>query len=219
MLRITEASQCCYINAMTSTDPTRSLDRWQPLRELLADVEAEIENVYKARGLHDVRPRYVYPLIRLAHAGPLTIRELAESLGRTHSAISQTLAGMRREGLIDSAPGEDARTRRITLTVRGRSLVPFLEAEWRATEKAVAQLDDEVMPHSLSRAVIATTEALGRRSMRDRISDLIGDAMPPQLSDDQKTAPQERAGHANGSDNDEADLEAGSTTSGPDVNT
>ncbi|MBA8827772.1 DNA-binding MarR family transcriptional regulator [Saccharopolyspora lacisalsi] len=154
------------------------------LRELLAEVEAEIENVYKARGLHDMRSRYVYPLIRLAHSGPMTIRELAESLGHTHSATSQTLAGMRREGLIDSVPGEDARTRRIMLTERARSLVPFLEAEWRATEQAVAELDDEVMPHSLSRAVAATTEALRRRGMKDRISDIIGAATPPQPPDD-----------------------------------
>jgi hypothetical protein len=69
--------------------------------------------------------------------------------------------------------------------------VPFLEAAWRATEEAVAQLDDEVMPHSLSRAVTATTEALRRRGMRDRISGLIGDAMPPQLPDDQEAARQE----------------------------
>lgn len=160
-----------------------------------------------------MRPRYAYALIRLAHTGPLTIRELAESLGRTHSAISQTLAGMRREGLVDSEPGEDARTRRITLTERGRSLIPFLEAEWRATEQAVARLDDEVMPHSLSRAVVATTEALRRYSMKDRISDLIGDAMPPQSSDDRKAAPQERAGDAGHPANDEAAPDAGSTTS------
>lgn len=208
--------QCCYISTVTSSDPTRSQDRWQPLRDLLAEAEAEIENVYAARGLHGVRPRYAYPLIRLAHTGPLTIGELAESLGRTHSAISQTLAGMRREGLIDSEPGEDARTRRITLTERGRSLVPFLEAEWRATERAVAQLDDEVMPHSLSRAVVATVEALRRRSMKDRISDLIGDTMPPQPPDEQKTARRKRTGRL---DDDGADPDAGPTTSGPGATT
>ncbi len=205
--------QCCYISAVTSLDPTRSRDRWQPLRELLAEVEAEIENVYRARGLHDVRPRYVYPLIRLAHTGPLTIRELAESLGRTHSAISQTLAGMRREGLISSEPGEDARTRRITLTERGRSLVPFLETEWRATEQAVAQLDDEVMPHSLSRAVMATAEALRRRSMEDRISDLIGDAMPPRPPGGQPAARREASGSSDDREPDEG------TTSGSGVST
>ncbi|MFR9807352.1 MarR family winged helix-turn-helix transcriptional regulator [Pseudonocardia sp. RS010] len=185
---------------MTSSDPTRSRDRWQPLRELLAAIDAEIEDVYNARGLHGVRPRYAYPLIRLAHTGPLTIRELAESLGRTHSAISQTLAGMRREGLIDSEPGTDARTRRITLTERGRALVPFLEAEWRATEEAVAQLDDEVMPHALSQAVTATAQALRQRSMKDRISEQIGDAMPPPPPG-QPGAEQGEAGDTTGEQN------------------
>jgi DNA-binding MarR family transcriptional regulator len=199
---------------VTSQDPTRSRDRWQPLRELLAQVEAEIEDVYTARGLHGVRPRYAYPLIRLAHTGPLTIRELAESLGRSHSAISQTLAGMRREGLVDSEPGEDARTRRITLTERGRSLVPFLEAEWRATEEAVARLDDEVAPHSLSRAVAATAEALRRRSMEDRISDLIGDAAPPPPPGDRRAARAGADGRAGGP-GDGAERGAGPAPSGP----
>lgn len=174
---------------MTTPDPTRSRDRWQPLRELLAAIDAEIEDVYNARGLYGVRPRWVYPLIRLGHTGPLTIRELAESLGRTHSAISQTLAGMRREGLIDSEPGEDARTRLITLTERGRSLVPFLEAEWRATEAAVAELDDEVMPNALSTAVVAVEQALRQRAMKDRISDHLGGAMPPDETGKDGPAP------------------------------
>jgi hypothetical protein len=67
--------------------------------------------------------------------------------------------------------------------------------------------------------VIATTEALRRRSMKDRISDLIGDAMPPQPPDDNKAARQETTGHAGDPDNDEADPDAGSTTSGPGVST
>lgn len=142
-------------------------------------MDAEIEEVYKERGLHRVRPRFAFPLIRLAHTGPLTIRELADSLGQTHSAVSQTLAGMRREGLITSEPGADARTRRIALTERGRSLAPFLEAEWRATEAAVAELDDEVMPTALSVAVEAMEAALERNSLKERISARMGDAMPP----------------------------------------
>lgn len=160
-------------------DPTAQPGRWRPLNRLLAALDAEIAEVYAARGVHGVRPRFAYPLIRLAHAGPLTIRELAASLDRSHSAMSQTLASMRREGLVDSAPGPDARTRRITLTERGRSLVPFLEAEWRATEQAVAELDDEV-PHALSAVVAELERALERRPMRARILDhLDADAAAP----------------------------------------
>ncbi|WP_307849517.1 MarR family winged helix-turn-helix transcriptional regulator [Qaidamihabitans albus] len=153
---------------MTTTDPTASPGRWQALHDLLAALDAEIESVYTERGITGVRPRFAYPLIRLAHTGPLTIRELARSLDRTHSAMSQTVAAMRREGLVRSEPGPDARTRRVALTRRGQDLVPFLEAEWRATEAAVVELDDEV-PHPLSAVVAELEAALERRPMRERI--------------------------------------------------
>ncbi|GAA2467110.1 MarR family winged helix-turn-helix transcriptional regulator [Streptomyces macrosporus] len=155
---------------MTSSDPTALPDPWQSLHELLAAMDAEIEQVYVERGIEGVRPRFAYPLIRLAHTGPLTIRELAESLGRSHSAISQTVAAMRKEGLLTTEPGPDARTRRVDLTERGRSLVPFLEAEWRATHATVAELDAEI-PYALTTVVEDLRRALERRSMRQRILD------------------------------------------------
>ncbi|RFC77590.1 MarR family transcriptional regulator [Streptomyces sp. AcE210] len=153
---------------MTSTDPTVLPDPWQSLHQLLAAMDAEIEQVYVERGIKGVRPRFAYPLIRLAHTGPLTIRELAESLNRSHSAISQTVAAMRKEDLVTSEPGPDARTRRINLTERGRSLVPFLEAEWRATHATVAELDGEI-PHAMTAVVEEVRRALEHRSMRERI--------------------------------------------------
>ncbi|MFF8386981.1 MarR family winged helix-turn-helix transcriptional regulator [Streptomyces kanasensis] len=162
---------------MTHSDPTLLPDPWQPLHELLAAMDAEIEQVYRERGIEGVRPRFAYPLIRLAHTGPMTIRRLAESLGRSHSATSQTVAALRKEGLVTSEPGPDARTRRIELTERGRSLVPFLEAEWRATHATVTELDGEI-PYALTTAVGELRRALGRRSMRQRILDHL--AEPPR---------------------------------------
>lgn len=143
-------------------------DPWHSLHELLASMDAEIEQIYLSRGIEGVRPRFAYPLIRLAHTGPLTIRELAKSLDRSHSAISQTVAAMRKEGLVTSEPGPDARTRRIDLSERGRSLVPFLEAEWRATHATVAELDREI-PYALTTVVEELRRALGQRSMRQRV--------------------------------------------------
>ncbi|MQA63651.1 MAG: winged helix DNA-binding protein [Actinophytocola sp.] len=153
---------------MTSSDPTALPEPWKSLHELLAAMDAEIERVYLERGIEGVRPRFAYPLIRLAHTGPLTIRELAESLNRSHSAISQTIAAMRREDLVTSEPGPDARTRRIDLTERGQSLVPFLEAEWRATHATVAELNGEI-PYALTTVVEELRRALEHRSMRQRI--------------------------------------------------
>src|SRR5690606_41987914 len=102
-------------------------------------MDDDIARLYADRGLSGVRPRFAYPLIRLAHTGPLTIKELAESLGLTHSAVSQTVTALRIEGLARTVQGTDARTRLVELTVRGRELVPFLEAEWRSEERRVGK--------------------------------------------------------------------------------
>ena len=47
--------------------------------------------------------------------------------------------------------------------------MPFLEAEWRATEAAVAELEAEV-PYPLTRVVADLAAALERRSFLDRIT-------------------------------------------------
>jgi DNA-binding MarR family transcriptional regulator len=117
------------------------------------------------------------PLIRLNHRGPMTIRALAESIDVTHSAMSQTVAALRRDGLVRSVPGSDARTRKVTLTARARRIVPFLEAEWRATEEAVAELDREI-PYPMNRVVSEVEAALARRSFRDRIAARLPDEEP-----------------------------------------
>lgn len=132
-------------------------------------MEEAIAQLYAELDVVGVRPRFAYPLIRLAHTGPLTIRDLADSLDMTHSAVSQTVTAMRAEGLVDTSPGPDARTRLVDLTEKGRELVPFLEAEWRATEGAAAELDAE-LPFGLVDFVTAIRERLAERSFTDRIA-------------------------------------------------
>src|SRR5262245_43575132 len=132
-------------------DPTE-YSRWRPLRVLLAAMDRDIARLYEEQGLDEVRPRFVMPLIRLGRSGPMTIRQLAAGLNVTHSAMSQTVSSLRRDGLVRTVPGSDARTREVALTAKARRITPFLEAEWRATERAVAELEDEI-PYALSQVV------------------------------------------------------------------
>jgi DNA-binding MarR family transcriptional regulator len=156
-------------------DPSEQ-GQWRPLRQLLDAMDADIARLYTERGITGVRPRFVGPLIRLGRRGGMTIRQLTESLDVTHSAMSQTVAALRRAGLVTTAPGADARTREVVLTERARALLPFLEAEWRATEQVVAELDAEI-PYALSQVVRDIEAALARRSFHDRIADKLGE--PP----------------------------------------
>lgn len=142
-------------------------------------MDADIARLYNERGVTGIRPRSVMPLIRLGRRGPMTIRALADSLNVTHSAMSQTVSALRRQGLVHSHTGADARTRVVELTDRARALLPFLEAEWRATERAVAELEAEV-PYPLSQVVRDLERALGRRSFYDRIvQNLTPRELPP----------------------------------------
>jgi len=153
----------------SNSDPTALPGRWDALHDLLRHIDGEIETLYRASGIEGIRPRFAYPLIRLRHTGPISVNNLADSLGRSQSAMSQTLSAMRNAGLIETRPGADSRTREVFLTEYGASLIPYLEAEWRATEAVVTELDDEA-ERMLSRAVERIKSLLMDRPVSERLS-------------------------------------------------
>jgi DNA-binding MarR family transcriptional regulator len=142
--------------------------RWRPVRELFGAMDRGIAEVYAGIGVRDVRPRFTMALIFLER-GEMTIRQLAREVDVTHSAMSQTVSAMRAAGLVESIPGPDARSRIVALTAAGRDLVPVLRAEWAATEKAIAELEDEV-PYPLTQVVGDLEAALRRRPFAERIT-------------------------------------------------
>ncbi|WP_346280441.1 MarR family transcriptional regulator [Pseudonocardia sp.] len=154
-------------------------------------MDADIGRLYAERGVAGVRPRFSMALIRLHHRGPMTVKELAGQIDVTHSAMSQTVTAMRREGLVETSTGSDARTRTVALTDRGRALVPFLEAEWRATERAWAELEAE-LPYALTHVVDDITAALQRRSFLDRITQQLD--RPPDGADEPRRASGDQSG-------------------------
>lgn len=151
------------------SDPTEQ-SVWRPLRLLLDVMDAEIARLYTEAGIEGLKPSYVMELLRLHSRGPMTITELAESVHRTHSAISQKVTAMRAAGLVRTAPGVDARSKKVTLTPKAKRIVDRLAAEWRATEAAVVEIEAEI-PRPLSQVVTDIEAALERKSFHDRIAD------------------------------------------------
>ncbi|MFC8722006.1 MarR family winged helix-turn-helix transcriptional regulator [Kitasatospora sp. NPDC057198] len=150
-------------------DPTeRSL--WRPLRLLQDAMEADIARVYAEAPVEGLRSSFVLELLRLHARGPMTITELAESVRRTHSALSQKVAAMRRAGWVETLPGDDARSKKVALTPKAREVVGRLAAEWEASEAALVELEAE-LPYPLSRVVADLERALARRSFHDRIAE------------------------------------------------
>lgn len=151
-------------------DPTVS-SLWRPVRALLAKMDDDIARLYAGT---DIKPSYVMELLRLHYAGPMTIRELADAVQRTHSAMSQKIAAMKAAGLVTTTTGVDARSKKITLTETATALVGRLAAEWRATEAAIAELEAEV-PYPLNRVVGDLEAALARKSFHDRIAERLAE--------------------------------------------
>ena len=147
------------------------------LRVLLESMDADVALALADLGITDYRTRYSAVVRLVAASGAATIRDVAERLGVTHSAASQTVAEMERRGLLTVRAGDDARQRRVELTAKARELLPAIDAEWDATDAASAALDAE-LPYPLSRLIDDLEAALQRRRFRDRIADAAAEALP-----------------------------------------
>ncbi|SRR4051794_21351845 len=159
-------------------DPTEQ-SQWRGLHRLLARMDAEIGQVYTDRDIKGLKPSYVLELLRLHANGPMTITELADSVGRTHSALSQKVSAMRTAGLVRTVPGKDARSKKVTLTAKSKKLVELLAAEWRATEAAITELEAE-LPYPMTQVVRDVEAALARKSFHDRITEKLRESDVPE---------------------------------------
>ncbi|MFC9690552.1 MarR family winged helix-turn-helix transcriptional regulator [Kribbella sp. NPDC056951] len=154
-------------------DPTEQ-SQWRALHQLLARMDGEIGRVYTDRDIQGLKPSWVIELLRLHVRGPMTITELAESVGRTHSALSQKVAAMRTAGLVQTETGPDARAKVVALTPKAQELAGLLAAEWRATEAAIAELEAE-LPYPMTQVVRDIEERLAQKSFYQRVTEKLAE--------------------------------------------
>ena len=128
-----------------------------------------IAATYVDLGIPGFRPRYTPILVALHETGPLTITELATAVNVTHSAMSQTVGLLIRDGLTVSAVATDGRARSISLSQDGISIMPLLLTEWNATAHASRELDSE-LTRPLSETLDEVVNLLSQRSFAERLS-------------------------------------------------
>lgn len=138
------------------------------VRGLLDRIDTDVAAAYVASGL-DWRPRFTPVLRALTTSGPTSIRALALAVGVSHSAVSQTVSQMAKDGLVVLAPGADARERIVVPTPKTAAMVPALERQWAATNAAADQLDAELSA-SLTALLIEAVAALDRRPFGARMA-------------------------------------------------
>lgn len=138
------------------------------VRNLLELLDREVEAAYAASGLA-WRPRYTPILRALLRLGPTSIKALALETGVSHSAVSQTVSQMSKDGLVALTPGADARERIVVLTAKTGTLVPALQRQWTATNTAADQLDAELSV-PLTGVLREAIAALNERPFGERIT-------------------------------------------------
>ncbi|WP_242108868.1 MarR family transcriptional regulator [Luteimonas aquatica] len=138
------------------------------LRHLIETLDGAVETTY-ARSIPGYRPRFT-PVVRaLLELGPASIRGIALHAGITHSATSQTVSQMAKQGLVQLRPGGDARERIVALTADAEALIPRLRRHWAATNAAADALDRELSA-PLSALLREAIDALERHPFGDRIA-------------------------------------------------
>ncbi|MGX5731344.1 MarR family winged helix-turn-helix transcriptional regulator [Pseudoxanthomonas beigongshangi] len=113
------------------------------LRTLIDQLDSAVAEAYSASGL-DYKPRFT-PIIRaLSQHGPARIKDIADGMGVSHSAVSQTISALVRAKWVKLQPGADSRERIVHLTPYAKARLPLLEQHWATTAKAAASLNQDI---------------------------------------------------------------------------
>lgn len=104
-------------------------------------LQADTQQIMEEFGITIQVGQYPF-LAAVARNGPLTIGELAETVGISQPGATRTLAQLIDLGLVEArASDEDQRRKLMSLTDRGRELVEFSQREvWPSIEDAVRDL-------------------------------------------------------------------------------
>jgi DNA-binding MarR family transcriptional regulator len=99
------------------------------------------DEVLKPTGLKSTQ---VTLLVATTLLEPVTVTRLAEVLVMDRTTLTRNLKPLEREGLVRIAPGDDQRTREVTLTSHGKEMVAQAVPQWEeAQARVVGELGEQ----------------------------------------------------------------------------
>ena len=106
------------------------------LRKATRTVTQMYDDALKPSGL---RSTQLPVLVTLAYSGPMPVNKLADDLVMDRTSLSRLLRPLLASGLIDMTPGEDRRTRELSLTPRGKRVVAEAIPMWDRVQEEVLE--------------------------------------------------------------------------------
>ena len=111
----------------------------------------------------------------LSEKGEVSIKEVADELMVSHSAVSQLVSSLQQKGLMKSIISKrDARHRVITFTAKGEKLLAKIQPVWKALSKAMEQLTDETTQcRKILDALTALEKNIQHETVFDRVEKIL----------------------------------------------
>jgi DNA-binding MarR family transcriptional regulator len=140
------------------------------LRRLSESFLSDVNNIYKAHKIpFDASWFPVFYI--LSKEGEVSIRQISNQLGITHSAASQMVSNLQEKGYIKSTVSKkDARHKVVAFTPKGQKLLQKIQPVWEALQKAMQELGGgEEESQKLLLALNQVEERMGEKSLFERI--------------------------------------------------
>jgi DNA-binding MarR family transcriptional regulator len=140
------------------------------LRRLSEYFLMEVNKVYEQSGIaFDASWFPVFYILSKQQNIPLT--DIAEQLEVSHSAVSQLVTGLKKKGLVETAPcPDDGRRQLVMLTTKGESLLQEVQPVWEAITLAMTELTEtQRQSKLLLEAITQVEKAVQQEPLSTRI--------------------------------------------------
>ncbi|MFC3050332.1 bifunctional helix-turn-helix transcriptional regulator/GNAT family N-acetyltransferase [Kordiimonas pumila] len=109
------------------------------MRRFMDMLATGVDKIYKGTGVA-FKARYFYVFYALVKQGNMPISSIAALAGFSHSAVSQTVKQMVKDGLITTSATHDGRQKLVGLTEKGEHVYTTIAPIWQAIEDAMKDL-------------------------------------------------------------------------------
>jgi len=140
------------------------------LKILLENFNQDISKIYKANNL-EFEPRFFLIYHILKNNKRLKITDLAKEIGLSQPSVSQITEAMSDRGLINfDKDKKDTRIKYVSLSAKGKKLIPILEVLWKDILSAHKELFNSI-GIDIIYVIEKIENALKQKSLFDRISE------------------------------------------------
>ncbi len=142
------------------------------LRRLSESFLSDVNDIYKAHKIpFDAAWFPVFYI--LSQEGEVSIRQISNQLGISHSAASQMVSNLQEKGYIKSSVSKkDARHKVVAFTPKGQKLLQKIQPVWAALQTAMRELGGgEEESQKLLYALTQVEERMEKKTLFERIED------------------------------------------------